>query len=289
MLREDELHDLAESIKTEGQHTPIVRDADGVLLDGRNRLAACEIAGVEPLFTTYTGTDPVQLILASNLRRRHMSKGQKAMITEMARSISEHSLRDHAKLHAVSLTRLSNAATVLKHAPDLAELVRTGKLHLDAAYRTVHEIKAHAAAIQAKHNYLSQHAPDLADQVVEGLLTLDEATTALDARREEEQLRQRVRDADAICLADGDTTPPLGQRAERGSITWHQAHQSAEQFLAQRQEIINRTQQALEQLAQNWTGVQKLGAHPNTPYSQEILDGLSPHARALTARLATRV
>ncbi|MGP3638231.1 hypothetical protein ACTU45_33785 [Streptomyces sp. 24-1644] len=98
-----------------------------------------------------------------------------------------------------------------------------------------------------------------------------------------------MRDADAIRLADGDTTPPLGQRRSGENITWNQAHESAEQFLAQRQEIINRTQQALEQLAQHWTGVQKLGAHPNTPYSQEILDGLSPHARALTARLTTRV
>ncbi|MCX4818572.1 hypothetical protein OG883_01345 [Streptomyces sp. NBC_01142] len=66
------------------------------------------------------------------------------------------------------------------------------------------------------------------------------------------------------------------------SATWHQAHQISEQFLAQRGETINRTQKALEQLAENWTALQKLEAHPNTPYAQEILDGLSPHARALT-------
>ncbi|MFJ7590836.1 ParB N-terminal domain-containing protein [Streptomyces sp. NPDC097617] len=48
MLDQDELHDLAESIKTEGLHHPIVLDPDGVLVDGRNRLAACKIAGVEP-------------------------------------------------------------------------------------------------------------------------------------------------------------------------------------------------------------------------------------------------
>ncbi|MGA5879517.1 ParB/RepB/Spo0J family partition protein [Streptomyces cellulosae] len=165
MLNTDELHDLAESIKTEGQHEGIVLTADGVLLDGRNRLAACEIAGVEPRFATYTGSDPKGLILAHNLRRRHISKGQQAMIVAMARSFSEHSLRHHAKLHSISLTRLSNAATVLKHHPHLAEQVRVGSLSLDAAYSTVREHLARAAEIKAQHDRLREHAPDLAEQV----------------------------------------------------------------------------------------------------------------------------
>jgi hypothetical protein len=64
MLSADELHDLAESIKTEGQQEAIVLSANGVLLDGRNHMAACAIAGVEPRFTTYSSSDPKGLILA---------------------------------------------------------------------------------------------------------------------------------------------------------------------------------------------------------------------------------
>ncbi|MFZ3499055.1 ParB N-terminal domain-containing protein [Streptomyces sp. 5.8] len=94
MLPEDELHDLAESIKAEGQHKDIVLDRDGVVIDGRNRLAACKLAGIEPRFTTYNGDDPIRVIVSHNVHRRHISKGQQAMITVMACSFSGHSLRE---------------------------------------------------------------------------------------------------------------------------------------------------------------------------------------------------
>jgi hypothetical protein len=51
-----------------------------VLIDGRNRFAACNLAGVEPDFETLPdGIDPVAYILSSNINRRHMNKGQQAM------------------------------------------------------------------------------------------------------------------------------------------------------------------------------------------------------------------
>lgn len=184
MLPEDELHDLAESIKESGLELPIVLDPDGVLLDGRNRLAACQLAGVEPRFTTYAGTDQIAFIASCNLLRRNLSEGQRAMIHAMVLSVSGHSLRTHAKLHSFSRTRLSLANTVLKYSPDLAEKVRDGKLPLDSAADLVRRRKAEAEAAQAKHDHLRRHAPDLAVRVTEGHLTLDDATQALAERQE---------------------------------------------------------------------------------------------------------
>ncbi|MFE8939952.1 hypothetical protein ACFYNX_20970 [Streptomyces sp. NPDC007872] len=66
MLDPGELLDLAESIKAEGLRKDIVLDVEGVLLDGRSRLAICEVAGVEPCFTTYTGDDPRALTFSSD-------------------------------------------------------------------------------------------------------------------------------------------------------------------------------------------------------------------------------
>ncbi|MEE1844168.1 ParB/RepB/Spo0J family partition protein [Streptomyces sp. NPDC088190] len=189
MLSEDELLDLANSIKTEGQHEDIVLDVDGVLLDGRNRLAACKLAGVEPSFTTYTGNDPIRVIYSGNVYRRHISKGQQAMITAMTmRSVSGHSLRAHAMLHGLSRTRLSAANVVLTHAPALAEKVRTGTLGLDSAYQTACELKANAEALQERYDQLRRHDADLAEQVTAGDLALDDAIATVD--RWEEAVRQ---------------------------------------------------------------------------------------------------
>jgi hypothetical protein len=48
---------------------------DGVILDGGNRYRAlCEL-GIEPVMIEYTGSNPTQFILSSNLLRRHLSQG----------------------------------------------------------------------------------------------------------------------------------------------------------------------------------------------------------------------
>jgi hypothetical protein len=52
-------------------------------IDGRNRLAACKIAGVEPRFEKLNGADPAAYIVSSNLKRRNLKKGQQAMALAM--------------------------------------------------------------------------------------------------------------------------------------------------------------------------------------------------------------
>src|SRR6266496_490482 len=75
-----ELQELADDIKQTGLAHPVVRDAHGIILDGRNRLKACEIAGVEPRFETYRGDNPVGFVVSSNLKRRHLNTSQRAMV-----------------------------------------------------------------------------------------------------------------------------------------------------------------------------------------------------------------
>src|ERR1700730_9925717 len=54
-----DLDGLVEDIKQNGLAHPIVRTSEGVVLDGRNRLKACEIAGIDPQFEIYEGSNPV--------------------------------------------------------------------------------------------------------------------------------------------------------------------------------------------------------------------------------------
>ena len=81
MLADAELHELAADIKANGLRFPIVRDKEGkTLIDGRNRLKACEIADVKPTFRNLDGEDPVAFIVSSNIARRNLNKGQQAIL-----------------------------------------------------------------------------------------------------------------------------------------------------------------------------------------------------------------
>lgn len=191
MLPDDELDDLAADIAENGLIHPIVLDAEDQLIDGRNRLAACERAGVEPKFERLNGHDPVAYILSSNIARRHMTKGQRAMA--VAQVLVTNTLTQGRAAQAAGLKRerVVIASAVIKWAPDLAEPVLIGAVSLDEAYAEAQKRKKAADSTEAQLDRLRETAPDLADQVVEERLSLIEAVAAAEARiREREEARR---------------------------------------------------------------------------------------------------
>jgi len=160
MLAASELNEMAESIRKEGLLNPCVRQGD-VLLDGRNRLVACKLAGVEPRFIEYTGDSPVAFIIGVNLARRHLDKNQKIALAleiephfaEEARKrqgtrtdIVEHCptkferSRDQAAAAVGVSGKLVSAAKAIKEAdPVRFEKVKQGTLSVAKAKK---EIKA---------------------------------------------------------------------------------------------------------------------------------------------------
>lgn len=192
MLAEDELAELAEDIKQRGLLQPIVLDAEGRVLDGRNRLAACERAGVEPDFETYDGDDPDGYALSVNIQRRNLTKGQQAMVAARAASVSKATKASAAKGAGVSAARVAQAATVLEFAPDLVDTVLAGALSLDKAYETARERKEKAQGVEAQLARLRSQDPELADRVVEGDLTLTGAQAELKGRIAEAERQRKV-------------------------------------------------------------------------------------------------
>ena len=79
MLSDEELDSLAVDIKTHGLRHPLVMH-DRELLDGRNRLAACKIAGVVPSFVEYEGDSPVSFVISVNIKRRQLDASQRACV-----------------------------------------------------------------------------------------------------------------------------------------------------------------------------------------------------------------
>jgi len=166
MIDGEEFDALVESIRGHGLAEPIWLDADGVLLDGRNRLAACAKADVAPTYRVYDGADVVDFIVRLNVHRRHLTTGQKAMAAtdllpiyeaESAKNVggrpskqqkpradrpevSEPAPRARDRAAAALGTSgkaVARAKRVSKDAPDLADKVRAGTVTLDAAERLV--------------------------------------------------------------------------------------------------------------------------------------------------------
>ena len=76
------LQALADDIREHGQREPVIL-YHGAVLDGRNRLRACELAGVEPRFVTVESDevgDPIQFVLSLNRHRRHLTPAQVAVL-----------------------------------------------------------------------------------------------------------------------------------------------------------------------------------------------------------------
>lgn len=139
MLGESDLDALAADIRANGLHEPVVL-FDGQVLDGRNRLAACHLAGVEPTFRTLEScADPVGFVLSVNVRRRHLSTSQLAMVGgRVARSLNLDSGRSDetaAKMvGGVERASVAMAISVLKNgAPELIALVDRNDLAVSVA------------------------------------------------------------------------------------------------------------------------------------------------------------
>lgn len=146
VLPNDELQQLADDIRTNGQQQPIMRDANGVIIDGRNRLLACVRAGVEPRFADLPAdADPVAYILSANVQRRHMNQGQRAMALAKAQTFSSGKFQRKgavAKSMGLSGAHLSRAITVLEHAPELVDDVLSDVVSLTEAYAIARARKA---------------------------------------------------------------------------------------------------------------------------------------------------
>lgn len=83
MLDSVDLAALAEDIKKNGlQHPVVIFDAGGEwqILDGRNRVRACEMVGVTPSHVIKRDVVPIDYVLSTNLKRRHLNESQRGMV-----------------------------------------------------------------------------------------------------------------------------------------------------------------------------------------------------------------
>lgn len=100
MMPEEDLRSLAEDIRANGLHQPIVV-YQGKILDGRNRWRACELAGVEPQVCDAAGVmgdgDAARFVVSLNLHRRHLSQSQLATVARDLLPVFEAEAKERQK------------------------------------------------------------------------------------------------------------------------------------------------------------------------------------------------
>jgi len=119
-----EFEALVEDIEQHGLREPIVV-FDGLILDGRNRLAACERLGKTVATIAWDGLGSAEAyVVSKNLHRRHLNTSQRAMIAaRLANRKREESLligrqqRNSPDTQICTSASVKQTATLLKVSP----------------------------------------------------------------------------------------------------------------------------------------------------------------------------
>jgi hypothetical protein len=150
-LPPEELSLLARDIKERGQLEPIILHK-GLILDGRNRYRACQIAGVKPWIEEFNTKgakgSPEDFVLSRNLRRRHLSMGQKAAIaldwseqielspeSEKTKGVGrpKGTVSEAAKYIGINEQRVFEVRQIREANPSLYQEVQAGRRSLNSA------------------------------------------------------------------------------------------------------------------------------------------------------------
>lgn len=138
--------DLKADIAENGVLEPIVF-FEGQILDGRNRYMAARDLGIEYPRVEYRGNDPLGYVVSLNLRRRHLTESQRAMVAKRLETSGHGGDRrapQDANLHLdreraaetlnVSTRSVANAAKVIDHGTrELVAAVDAGTVSVSAA------------------------------------------------------------------------------------------------------------------------------------------------------------
>jgi ParB-like chromosome segregation protein Spo0J len=160
MMDQQSFERLKADINENGQEKCITF-FNGQLLDGRNRMKACEELGIEPMIEEIEDSgdgkfDPFRWVLSVNLHRRHLSESQRAMVAarlaKMHRGdvksqressgvqICTPSLEQAAEMLSVGRRSVASAKQVLETcSEEIIEAVEQGELPVSFASKVAAE------------------------------------------------------------------------------------------------------------------------------------------------------
>lgn len=238
MLSEEELQEMADDIAQNGQQNPIIVK-DGVLIDGRNRLAACKLAGIEPWIREHDGdideSGIKSLILSLNNNRRHLYKGQKAMSVAIAFPEGQQGKKTTSvKNTEVSREYIGKARKVLKFAPHTVADVMSGAVPLSEAYEIACRLESESERMEAERKAKEKRERE-------------ERKLEEEARGDEEKrlqlLREREQEAAVSYMRSrqarlAEESPELAEAVNNGVFTLDQAESRLEEQRQQKKALM---------------------------------------------------
>jgi ParB-like chromosome segregation protein Spo0J len=187
MLPPESLRELADDIKKNGLKNPIVllwneeaQDCN-VILDGRNRLKACEMADVTPEFVSLDeigGGDPVAYVISSNLHRRHLDESQRAMVAARAKGMFEEEAKKRQK---ASQFKVGGAS------PTVSANLRSPRDEEKASEKAASLTNVSPRSVEHASKVLSGGTPELVAAVDSGKLAVSVASVIADAPEEKQR------------------------------------------------------------------------------------------------------
>jgi N6-adenosine-specific RNA methylase IME4 len=190
LVEGQDLAELVADIREHGLREPIVIYEDRIL-DGRNRYRACSAAGVEPTFAAYTGDDPVAYVVSLNLRRRHLSESQRAMV---AAKLATLKLGDNQHSEGLPIGRGSQLLNVGERT-----VARAREVQEHGASELVHAVEQGVVSVSAAADIATQPIEEQREIVARGEREILRAAQEIRARKAEIRRAERLERLAATC------------------------------------------------------------------------------------------
>jgi len=183
--------ELVADIREHGLHEPIVV-YEGKILDGRNRYRACCAAGIEPTFTVYQGDDPVSYVVSLNLRRRHLSKSQRAMVAAKLATLKDGQRAD--LVEGLPIGRASELLNVGERS-----VARAREVQEYGAPELIHAVEQGAVSVSAAADVAMLPQQNQREIVARGEREILRAAQEIRARKTEMRRAERIERLAATC------------------------------------------------------------------------------------------
>ena len=211
-MSEAEFISLKDNLQENGQIHPIYT-LDGMILDGGNRYRALRELGIIPVIIEYTGVNPAQFILSTNLHRRHLTQGQSAAIVSASQSwinaqadaqlsstVQLDTATARAKQSGVGHRTQQLADKLVKEAPaELVKEVLDGKKSLNKAIKEITPakpviVKPEPVPVIAQETQTSQQTASNNDTELSHII--DEQLSVIEALEADKTAWQNLIDSD---------------------------------------------------------------------------------------------